>query len=84
MIPPASSGFGKYWLRLFNGRDSNGAFACAIIAGISREMFTGMMQWLRGASAPTGEHLFNLMAECDGLADAIRAEIERRRRSSSP
>ena len=37
--------------------------------------------WLRGACAPTGEHLLDLMAECDELAEVILAEVERRRRA---
>jgi transcriptional regulator with XRE-family HTH domain len=35
--------------------------------------------WLRGESAPSGEALLSLMAECDGLADAVLAEVARRR-----
>lgn len=35
--------------------------------------------WMRGASAPGGEQLLNLMAECDELAEAILAEVRRRR-----
>jgi hypothetical protein len=39
--------------------------------------------WMRGQSAPAGEHLLNLMAECDGLAEAVLAEVQRRRRAPS-
>lgn len=35
--------------------------------------------WLRLECAPTGEHLLNLMAECDELAGVILAEVQRRR-----
>jgi plasmid maintenance system antidote protein VapI len=35
--------------------------------------------WLRGESAPSGEALLSFMAECDGLADAVLAEVARRR-----
>lgn len=35
--------------------------------------------WLRGLSAPSGEQLLSLMAECDGLAEEILAEVARRR-----
>jgi hypothetical protein len=35
--------------------------------------------WLRGACAPGGEHLLNLMAECDELAAEVMAEVQRRR-----
>lgn len=38
--------------------------------------------WMRGESAPAGEQLLNLMAECDGLAEAVLAEVQRRRRAS--
>jgi len=40
--------------------------------------------WLRAESAPAGEQLLNLMAECDGLADAIMAEVQRRRITGAP
>jgi hypothetical protein len=40
--------------------------------------------WLRGVSAPSGEQLLNLMAECDGLAEDILAEVRRRQRSRLP
>lgn len=40
--------------------------------------------WLRGLSAPSGEQLLNLMAECDGLAEDIMAEVRRRQRSRLP
>lgn len=35
--------------------------------------------WLRDACAPQGEQLLRLMAECDELAAAINAEVQRRR-----
>jgi hypothetical protein len=40
--------------------------------------------WMRGESAPAGEHLLNLMAECDELAAAIMAEVRRRKAVSTP
>ena len=38
--------------------------------------------WLRGESAPSGEQLLRLMAECDGLAEAILANVQRRREAA--
>jgi hypothetical protein len=35
--------------------------------------------WLRGECAPNGEALVNLIGECEGLAEVILAEAERRR-----
>lgn len=39
--------------------------------------------WLRGECAPGGEHLLNLMAECDELAEVILAEVKRRREGAA-
>lgn len=35
--------------------------------------------WLTRENAPQGEQLLTLMAECDGLAERIMAEVERRK-----
>lgn len=40
--------------------------------------------WLAGRNAPYGEHLVNLMAECDGLAAEINNLIRERRRCGPP
>lgn len=40
--------------------------------------------WLAGRHAPYGEHLVNLMAECDGLATEINNLIRERRGCGQP
>lgn len=64
------------WLRGRFGQQRGAEKALARQVGCSPRT---VENWLRGESAPSGEQLLRLMAECDGLAEAILAEVERRR-----
>lgn len=60
--------------------------AAKLIARKARATPRTAEAWLAGRHAPYGEHLINLMAECDALAEEINRLVEERRtcsRSSS-
>jgi len=65
------------WLRLHWGMQRHAEKRLGRAVGCSPRT---VENWLRGLSAPSGEQLLGLMAECDGLAAEIMAEVERRRR----
>lgn len=64
------------WLRGHYGQERGAEKRLAQRVGCSPRT---VENWLRGLSAPSGEQLLRLMAECDGLAGEIMAEVARRR-----
>lgn len=50
-----------------------------LLARMARSSPRTAENWLRAECAPGGEHLLNLMAECDELAAIVLAEVERRK-----
>lgn len=65
------------WLRLHWGMQRHAEKRLGRAVGCSPRT---VENWMRGLSAPNGEQLLGLMAECDGLAAEIMAEVARRRR----
>lgn len=63
------------WLRAHWGMQRHAEKRLARAIGCSPRT---VENWMRGLSAPGGEQLLRLMAECDGLAEEIMAEVRRR------
>ncbi len=53
--------------------------AAKLVARAARATPRTAEAWLAGLQAPQGEHIVNLMAECDALAEAINNLVRERR-----